>query len=318
MRTDRTHRDGSDGSGGLEALTRDFQALRDATERDLPDIHQTIHHAAQRLEVRDVSREGILMTTIERITNRPWWATAAVASAIAIVLLFVPVSYERTLGQEVSISLTGDLAGDAVPVIADAFRAAMGVPQIRLEVGETTTLAARLPGRSRAEASAMGRAFASRLEPKGIRATTAVSPWTEKISGNVYAQVGSRWRDLRVETQGRSEAQVEKEVQAQLQQLGFLNPEVTFRREGDTTKLGIKAGGPDDEIQAKLERKVTGGNGQEPPIEMGLPDFSDLDGLPDDQIKAEVEKRLRERGLEAEVQVQNGKIQVKVRKEVRQ
>jgi hypothetical protein len=121
-----------------------------------------------------------------------------------------------------------------------------------------------------------------------------------------------------VETQGRSEAEIEKEVQAQLEALGLLNPQVTFRREGDTTRLGIKAGDPDDKIEARLQREVTGGDGKEPPIEMALPDFSDLKGLPDDQIRAEVERRLRERGLEAEVQVREGQIQIRVHKEVHQ
>jgi hypothetical protein len=164
----------------------------------------------------------------------------------------------------------------------------------------------------------MARAFSSQLDHKGIPATTAVSPWTEKVTGNVYAQVTNRWRDLRVETQGRSEAEIEQEIHAQLEQMGFLNREVTFRREGDRTRLGIRAGNPDNQLETKIERKIMGGGGQEPPIEVMLPDCTDLRGLPDDQVKAEVERRLRERGIEAEVRVEKGQVEIKAKKEVRE
>jgi hypothetical protein len=260
----------------------------------------------------------MLMTTFTKITSRPWWATGAAAAAIAMVLLFVPVAYERNLGQEVTISMAGDLAEGSVRQVADAFRAAMGVEEIRLQVGDITILSARVPGRSRAEASVMARAFSSQLDHKGIPATTAVSPWTEKVTGNVYAQVTNRWRDLRVETQGRSEAEIEQEIHAQLEQMGFLNREVTFRREGDRTRLGIRAGNPDNQLETKIERKIMGGGGQEPPIEVMLPDCTDLRGLPDDQVKAEVERRLRERGIEAEVRVEKGQVEIKAKKEVRE
>jgi hypothetical protein len=258
------------------------------------------------------------MTTVDKIVRRPWWTTAAVASAIALALLFIPVSYERLAGQDVSVTIGGDAgsepaAAGALGPIADAFRAATGVDGIRVAAGGTTILSARLPGRSHAEANAIGRAFTKELEAKGLAATFAVTPWREQVIGNVYAQASARWREIRVETQGRSESDVQRDVAAQLQQLGFKDPQVTFRRDASQTELGFQANNGGEHVV--VQRRVQGADGKEPPVEVGLPDFSHLKGLPDDQIKAEIERELKARGIEnPTVIVKGGKVEVKAEK----
>jgi len=300
-----------------DPIAQDLAALRAVTARDLPALETT----ARRLEARADSREGVLMTTVDRITRRPWWTTAAVASAIALALLFVPVSYEQTVGQEVSVTIGGDAgselaASGALQPIADAFRAAAGTGEIRVAAGETTTLSARLPGRSGAEAAAIARAFTKELAAKGVAATFTVTPWREQVTGNVYAQASARWREIRVETQGRSESDVERDVAAQLQQLGFKDAQVTFRRSAGQNELGFQAQNGGEHLV--IQRRVQGGDGKEPPVEVGLPDFSHLKGLPDDQVKAEIERELKARGIDAQVIVKGGQVEVKAeRKEQR-
>ncbi len=295
-----------------QRLAGDLDALRCVTARDLEDIQTTVRRARARAH----SREGFVMSTLEKFTHRPLWATAAVAVAIAIALLFIPVSYERTVGQEVSITLAGSGDGPArARSVADAVRAATGSPQIRLEIGSTTAVTARVPGCSHAEATVMGRALVKELGQKGIQASFTVEPWVEEVTSNVYAQVANHWREIRVETQGRSEDEIERDVTAQLEQMGFSNPEVTFDRTGEGSQLGIRAGGQDGRIEARIERRIEGG-GDEPAVDVPLLDCSDLAGLPDAEIKAAVEDRLRERGIEAEVSVENGRIEIQARREV--
>lgn len=289
-----------------DEMARDLAALGAVTTRDLPDLTITARRARAR------SREGVLMSIWKQIPAHRWLATAAAGAAAAVLLLFIPFSYERTVGQELTLTLEGAYAPADLRALADAFRAATATEAIRVVAGETTTLGAKLGGRSPAEATAIARAFTQSLAAKDVRATYAVAPWVETVSGTVYAQVANRWRDLRVATAGRSEAEVERDVAAELERLGLENPEVTFRRTGDGNELQFRAGGGGEET--RIERRVEGAGGEEPPIEVGLPDFSDLKGRPDAEIKAEVERTLRERGIEAAVTVENGRIEIRVEK----
>lgn len=254
------------------------------------------------------------MSILKQIPEHRWLATAAAAAAVAVVLLFIPFSYERTVGQELTLTLEGAYAPADLRTLADAFRAATASDGIRVAAGETTALSAKLRGRSPAEATAIARAFTQSLAAKHVHATFAVRPWVEQESGTVYAQAANRWRDLRVATAGRSEAEVERDVAAELERMGFENPEVTFRRTGDGTEFQFRAGGDGEET--RVERRIQGAGGEEPPIEVGLPDFSDLKGRPDAEIKAEVERTLRERGIDAEVTVENGRIEIRAEKRV--
>ena len=300
-----------------DPIAHDLDALRAVTARDLPSLEAT----ARRIAARADSREGFFMSTVEKLAHRPLRATAAIAAAIAIALLFIPMSYERTVGQDVSITIPGDAganlaaAGELRPIV-DAFRTAAGVEQIRVMAGETTTLAARLPDRSRSEAAAMARTFTRELAAKGLTASFEVTPWREKVSGNVYAQAGARWRELRVDTKGRSDAEIEKDVTAQLERMGFTSSQVTFQRSGTQNELKMQAEnqGGKEKIETHIVRK---GNGPEEAVSVPLPDPARLKGMTDEQIKAEIERELRERGIEnPTVIVSGGKVEVKAERKL--
>jgi hypothetical protein len=301
-----------------DPIAHDLDALRAVTARDLPSLATT----ARRIEARADSREGIFMTTVEKLARRPLRATAAIAATIAIALLFIPIPYERTAGQDVSITIAGDVganlaaAGELRP-ITDAFRTATGVEQIRVMARETTTLAARLPDRSRSEATAIARTFTRELAAKGLPATYEVSPWREKVSGNVYAQASARWREIRVETKGRSDGEIEKDVTAQLERMGFTSSEVTFKRDAGQNELRMHAEGQSggEKIETHVVRK--GDGGREEAVSVALPDFFHLKGMSDEQIKAEIERELKARGIEnPTVIVKGGQVEVKAEKKV--
>ncbi len=297
-------------------MQADFEALRRTTARDLPDLETM----ARDLNPRADSREDWFMHAISPIARRPWRATALAAAAIAVALLFIPIAYERHLGQEVSITLPGDLPESEIRLLADALRAASGAREIAVDAGGPagiTTVTARFPGRSLREANAVARAVERRAEAMGLEVAFAVRPWVEEVTGNVYAQVSDRWREIRVETQGRSEAEIEKDVQAQLEQWGFANPQVSYRRSDGGSRLEMRAAGDGEEVIAHVERRGEG-SGVEPPVEVALPDFSDLKGWPPEKMQPEIERRLREHGIEAEVTVtEDGKVEIKAKREVK-
>jgi hypothetical protein len=241
------------------------------------------------------------------------WLTAGAVAAIAIGLLFVPISYQQTMGQNVMLTLPGDLDRAAVKGIVGTMATAMGAEGIKVTGRDQVVVETRVAGRSHAEVQAMAQALAGALEEQGIAATAVVTPWTEKVSGTVYAYAAMRVTDIKVQTAGRSDTEIAQDIRTQLMGAGFLNPDVSFTRDGNESQLSIKAEkGDGSQFEAQMKHKIEGGPaGDDGEMELMLLDPESLKGLSDAEIKAEVERVLAERGITGcTVTVENGEIRV--------
>src|SRR3989442_15025780 len=85
-------------------MDTDLEALRRESARDLPSIESIVRTASSRPR----TWEEHVMATFGVVTRRPWTSTALAGALAAIALLIVPFSYERTTGQTVSLTLSGD------------------------------------------------------------------------------------------------------------------------------------------------------------------------------------------------------------------
>jgi hypothetical protein len=287
----------------------DLEALRANSRRNVPSIQET----AQVFDRLPQAREGILMTTVRRFRTRPVWMTAGAVAAIAIALLFVPVSYQHTLGQNVVLTLPGNLSPETVKGISRTLGDSMGAASLRVSGGEQTVVEAQVPDRSYAEVRGMALALSETLEEQGIAAQAEVTPWTETVSGNVYAFAANSVTDIRVQIAGRSNFEIENDIRSQLMNAGFLNPEVRFTQSGGEMQVeisGDKASG--ERFEAKMMNKVEGGPAPEDgEMEIMMLDTERLKGMSDAEIKAEVESQLRARGItDATVTVENGEVRV--------
>ena len=74
------------------------------------------------------------MTTVRKFRTRPVWVTAGAVAAIAVALLFVPISYQHTVGQNVTLILPGDLEPAMVKEIASAAGGAKDVTEAEIIV----------------------------------------------------------------------------------------------------------------------------------------------------------------------------------------
>ena len=121
-------------------------------------------------------------------STRPWFVPAAVTAVLAVALLLVPVSYERTTGDRVTLALAKAPDPAALVTIAQQMKSALRASGVRVEsAGTTVSFVADVPRSSGVPAARAAAAFAAGLEKRGYEATVATAPMREKVTGSVYA-----------------------------------------------------------------------------------------------------------------------------------
>lgn len=291
-------------------IAADLEALRQDSGASLPTAADT------RRALRRAPHEGgMLMTAIERFSRRPRLAVVLGGAALLLGLGLWPVSWQRTVGHDVQLRLSGPglherEAGRLARQLRGALRAA--AVQFRAAAGPggtTYTLVARLPTRSRAEAERLAEAAVQGISARsGLRAEAEVRPRLERAAGTVYAMAVERVIQIRVDMAGKTDRQVEDEIRAQLQAAGVPDPEVQVERRADETRVEI--GAEQDGRQMHIVRRQQGGAAQ---LQMEIGDLDDHrePGMTDAQLKEKIERQLRARGLDPEVTVSGDRIEVR-------
>ena len=291
-------------------VAKDLDILARQSRVDLPSLGDT----ARAVAARETRKETMGMGTNNG--RRPAWVFAAAAAAIALALIFVPVSYDRTVGQELSFTVSGaQLAGSDVDGLVNVLTTQIGEAPVRVSVGDRAEIVARVAGKSRADDESVAKALQSELSNQGLTAEFEVTPIKETISSNVYAYAAAQWQDIRVETAGRSDFEIESDIRSQLASQGFLVDQLSYQSGPDGTRMHLEATSPDGhKLVAETEHKGAPGEVNVPtgePVNIMMLDPSELKGKSDAEIKTMVEEKLRERGIyDAEVTVENGKVEI--------
>jgi type IV pilus biogenesis protein CpaD/CtpE len=321
-------------------MHEDLKALRSVTERERPDPEQTMRAARLRADSGRGTRKEWLMSAVTVSQRRPWLATAFAVVALALVLLAVPVSYERTIGHQVNLTIAGALEPAQVGPIAREFQAALGVDHVsaRLENG-ATVLGAFLPTSSRSFSPALAQAFAKELSAKGYQAKASTEAVKEKTSGNVYAYALNQV--IKVESNGKTAAQLESEIRQQLAQAGVQDAHVSVTDDAGGRKVEVNVqrqcngSSPPCDGQAVPQLQITkngvpmGGQGLELRIEKmksaegmvmkveaidgsrtATATVKNPDSLGDAGLAAEIQRQLSAQGITARVTVQDGKVSI--------
>lgn len=290
-------------------VAKDLDFLARQSRVDVPSLGDT----ARAVAARETRKETMGMMGLKR----PAWGFAAATAAIALALLFVPVSYEQTVGHELSFTVSGaQLAASDVDGLVNVLTTQIGeapgnvrLHKINILDGDKSEISARFEGKSRAEVEAVAKALQSELNSKDLEASYELTPIRETVSSNVYAYAAAQWQDIRVETVGRSDAEIENDIRSQLANIGFGNADVRYETTPDGAKMRVEATS-DDGHQLVAESEHTGGPGGEP-VNIMMLDPSETKGKSDAEIKALIEDKLRERGIyDAEVTVENGKVEI--------
>jgi hypothetical protein len=261
-------------------------------------------------------------------------------------MLVIPVSYERTTGHDVRLSLSGgQLAMSGVGEVARGLKAALGADQVRMEAQlddgvPRFELSAFVPAGSRTNVAAVAQAYAHGLEEKGYQASAEVSARKERVSGSVYAY--ARDRVIRISTDGKSAAQLESEIRQRLAESGVPNAEVSVTDFGENgRKITINAdqmaegdgsarieeGFPEVELTrdgqplqgkglaVRVKKEATGAgtalsleiNDSGRTVTVRVPN---ADAMSDAALAAEIETQLEQAGFDLKVQVNGGQVQI--------
>ena len=300
-------------------LTRDLEALRAVTARDVPRLEDT---ASALIEGASPStREGWLMKSTHWMKARPMVTTALATVVLAAVMLVVPISYQRTVGQDVKLAVAGTVDPGALKAIAKEFKTAVGaagvqVSRVATGSGITTTLFASSNSRSGREIRAKAAAFAKALGERGIHATAAVTPRRERVSTNLYAYAADQVVTLHIDRTGKTPQELEADIRSQLAAAGLPDANVSVTENGDQTQVRVEAhadqstpsGAEHREFRINLD-----GDGAQP-MDATLHQFT-VDrrpGMTDDEVKAEIEQQMRDAGVTGTVTVQDGQVKIEV------
>jgi len=302
-----------------DALREDLRALHTASERDLPTIEST----ARILQASRAGHNpgGFLMSIFNRFQARPWPATAVAAVVLAAILLFVPISYQKTVAHDATLTLAvPGLDLDQVKKIAAEFKTALHVDGVSItqEAGSGAVLIARVSSRSASPVARVAQAFAEGLSGRGIPATAQVTPRVERVLGSVYAYALDNIINIQVTSDGKTTEQIAAEIRDKLEAAGVENPMVEYRQEGDQTSLMIQmekscAPGEDSaaccpQVNVTVDGLEPGGDGTSGEgAQIRVPRTAEMT---DEEVIAEVERQLREQGVEAEVTMEEGRIVV--------
>lgn len=303
-----------------DELDRDLESLRMVTERALPTIDDTARNlTASIVRSPRPTEEGFWMKSRRILSARRGLALAGAAVVVAAVLGVVPITYERTLGHEVTLTLAPPTPNaDTIARIANQLEQTLEPKEFHttpgLQAGEVV-LSAWVPSQSGAVLDRTATAFANALSAQGVPARARVTARTQRMSTNVYAMAMNRVIDLHIDRAGRTPAAIEADVRAQLEAAGVQNPQVRVTQDGDQTQVDVQADAADatGRRELKLQMKASG----DQPIDQRIHSFEveRKPGMTDADIKAEVERQMREAGVEGQVTVTNGRIEIQARKE---
>jgi hypothetical protein len=237
------------------------------------------------------------------------------------VLFVIPISFERTVGHDVTLAITQPTPPDAEALrkLAGELKSALGAENVRVGVsrddrGAKTELVARLPSRSRTDVENGATAFARALTARGIPAEATVASRKERVSSNVYAMAMDQVVQLRIERAGRTPQEIEADIRAQLEAAGIQNSQVSVREEDGKTHIQVQAHHQEGQEKRDFEVKLEASG--DDALTPRLHEFrvERKPGMTDADVKAEIERQMREAGVDGTVTVENGQVRVHVEK----
>lgn len=307
---------------GLECTARALQQALAAAARQHPAGAATRSRAlAARPGRPQTEEEGGVMKTLYAGPGRTRMYTAVLAGALALGGLLWPVSYERTVGHTVTLAVQppagdGPLGPEAVRGLAERLKQAVGAGAVRVSASGPAAplvLTARVPSRVRREVEQKVAALTTALQTEHLLVTPSIAARTEHHRGRVYAMALDKLIDIRIDTAGKTDSQVQTEIRDQLTRSGVTPDSVQFQRTSDETQAEIKA--HDGDRQLHIVRRQKGGP-SELHIQAGGLDTERTPGMTDAELRDKIAAQLAARGLTATVTISGDQVQIRAEKAV--
>lgn len=311
-----------------QRLAADQRALQEETERGLWPLSR-IHRAVADRDNRRTSEgagqehghghghgEGglhMVARAMNKLRLRPRVASGLIGAALIGGVLLMPISYQRTVGHDVTIELGAGLPLPQVKELAQKLKRAASAERVEVRMqGDHLRLHAVGRDRQRAAVEQRTAELLRGLREQKVEATVQIEPRRERVESRVYAAALSVLIDIRVDTTGKTDRQVEDEIRDQLSRAGASPKDVQFERRTDGTHLSIEAETGGRMVKVIRDQKDPSGTpSSEVAVKVEPIDDTREPGMTDDQLRDKIKRQLEARGLDTTVTVSGDHIEVR-------
>lgn len=344
--TDRSRRHAGAGHEADGEIARDLAALAEDTRAETP-----LAHTMLRARNRAATRAGSpMMAAFRFLSMRPLLSTLAAVALGLFVAFGLPISFDRTVGHDVALTLdASSLDAAHAGAIAREMKSVLGAENVQLEAeagnaGTRYELSASVPNRDSGAVRTAASALASALSAAGIPAHAEVTPRTEHVSGTMYAYAADRV--VRISMDGKSDAQVESEIRNALLAAGLTDADVTVERGSDGTRrveIGVEAqsetpgqplevptieltengrslgGDAANSVQVRVKKVKEEGGSEKLVLEVTKDgrdstfEVPNVGRMSDADLRFEIQSQLDRAGMDCRVDVMDGKISIEQR-----
>jgi hypothetical protein len=249
-----------------DRIGSDLKALGEQSKLNLPTIDRT----AERLwkHSRHGSEEGSLMKVLHSLKGHPAMATLLGIAIVAAVLLAVPISYTKTTGYRATLEIA-DATGVDIDAVASEFGKALDAENVMVRAGAgRATISADLPLGAAGGLEGIASGFAKILTEGGIPAMAEIKRVTERVTGNVYAMAANSIIEIRVNSEGKTDEEIEDEIRAQIEAAGL-----------EACLVDVQTGDGEKRIEVGIQQPVEVGAATSPtPVRITIDGMEPPDG----------------------------------------
>ncbi len=267
------------------------------------------------------------MSMLNNLKGRPLFTTSLLSAGVALLLVLIPISYDKTVGHEVTVTLSGtDLTASDAGEVGNTLAESIGSNDLRIypagrgaDGEKSYKFVASVRSRTKGRIGRIASAFAADLTARGYGTSVSISPLVERVSSNVYAAGFNRVISLDIVAEGRSDEEVMADIREQLSAAGCGDDvDVSFRRDGNATILTVQKSGfngdcsdldCDDLMDVRIDgERIDSDHARIVKIcGEGNEDMSDSEL--EDLIRAQIEAQ----GIDADITVTDGKCRIEHR-----
>ncbi len=264
------------------------------------------------------------MRTVNDMNDRRWFKPVLVGAFAALLLLVIPISYERTTGHTVTMDLAIPNYHDGqIQTLANELADVLEATELRIEprLGHEGQFAliASTDSKSGPYVKRVSNAFAAAVGERGIDAEASIEPVRTEISSNAYAFGRECVLRLSLDTAGRFEDEIEEDIRQQIIASGCCdNPQVSYSDQGAVKIISIENEDGTSACIGGLTMETLNGNFElefdgEATGDIHMIKMEELDGLTDADKAEAIKRILSEQGLDwSSVTVEDGLVDIKV------
>lgn len=318
-------RQDSNHSGGDPArvIKDDLRSLREMRTHGMPEWEDTKRMLTAKR--RSNNERNAIMRTVNDMNERRWFKPALAGAFAALLLLVIPISFERTTGHTVTMDLAiPNYQEGQIQTLANELAEVLEATTLRIEPRLADegqfALVAKTDSKSGRHVKRVSSAFAAAISERGVGAEVSIEPVRAEISSNAYAFGRECVLRLNLDTAGRFDDEIEEDIRQQIIASGCCdNPQVSYSDQGDVKIISI--GNEDgstaciggltvESLNGKFELDLDG----EPADNIHMIQMEQLEGLTDAEKAEAVKRILSEHGLDwSEVTVEDGMIDIQAR-----